>query len=330
MKVLLVHADGKMPLLPLMKISAVEKKRGNEVFLKKGLSLDLPLECPKPNDAYISCIFDWNRNKVLKLSDNLQKIGCKVVIGGYGVNDSTLSSEIEHVMPDYDLYGIDYSLGFTSRGCIRKCPWCIVWRKEGWIRENADLKEFLHRHHKKVILLDNNILAAPNCEKVLIDLIAYDVKVNFNQGLDIRLINERNARLLSKVRYYDWKFKARRLHFGFDLPQMESEVLKGIEILGKAGIPRSHLMFYVLVGYNSSYEEDLHRIELLIKEGVKPYVMPFNDTHDSYYPHLERWVNRPFYEVVPWEKYNHGNSQKIIRKILSPKAQIMSYDSSLV
>jgi len=322
MKVLLVHVDGKMPNLALMKISAWHKKQGDEVFLKRGLTPILPLECPDPDKVYISCIFGWNRERALRLAENLEKKGFKVEVGGYGINDEKLPVEIEHIRPDYDLYGIDYSMGYTSRGCIRKCPWCLVWRREGYIREHADIKEFLHPHHRKVILFDNNLLAAPNCEKVLLDLIAYRLKVNFTQGLDIRLIDREKARLLSKIHYYDWRFKNRRLHFAFDLPEIEDEVIRGIRLLEKARIPRRHLMFYVLVGYNTSYEEDMHRINLLIKEGVRPYVMPYNNRHDSYYVHLERWVNWRYYEVVRWEKYDHGNSQKVITGLAARRLSI--------
>jgi len=319
MKVLLIQADGKMPNLALMKISAWHKKMGDKVYLKRGLDPTLPLECSNPDIVYISVIFSWNKKKALTLADMLKKKGIKVLIGGYAISNDKLPYEIEHIMPDYDLYGIDYSMGYTSRGCIRKCPWCIVWRKEGYIREHAELKEFLHPRHRKVILLDNNLLAAPNGRKVLIELIARRLMVNFNQGLDIRLVNRENAKLLSKIRYYDWRFKNRTLHFAFDLPETENEVLRGIKILEEAGIPRDHLMFYVLVGYNTSYKEDMHRINLLIKEGVKPYVMPYNDRHDSYYPHLERWVNHLVYEFVPWEKYDHGNSQAIIHQLEKKK-----------
>lgn len=312
MSVLLIHVDGKMPNLALMKISAWHKKRGDRIFLKRGLSRNLPLKCHHPDKVYISCVFDQNKVKALKLAEGFK---CPVEIGGYGVNSNRLPEEVEHIRPDYDLYGVDYSMGFTSRGCIRRCPWCVVPKKEGYIRFHTPIDEFLKPSHNKIILLDNNFLASPKWHEELIKLIAYRLKVNFSQGLDIRLIDQENVRFLSKVHYYDWKFKRRRLHFAFDSPQIEDEVIQGIETLERGGIRREHLMFYVLVGYNTDYAQDLHRINLLIKEGVKPYVMPYNDRHDSYYPHLERWVNHRYYKLVSWEKYDSGNSQEIIRKM---------------
>ena len=310
MKVLLIQVDGKMPNLALMKISAHHKKQGDTIYLKKGLKQILPLDCLKPDKIYISSIFDWNKEKALELAEKLN-----AEIGGYGVNGEQLPEETEHLEPDYSLYNIDYSMGFTSRGCIRKCSWCIVWKKEGRIKHHAVIEEFLHPNHKKLILFDNNFLASPTWYEELLKIIICKLKVNFNQGLDIRLVDREKARLLSHSKYYDWKFKNRTLHFAFDTPNIESEVIGGIRILEKAGIPRNHLMFYVLIGYNTSYEEDLHRIKLLIEEGVKPYVMPYNNTHDSYYPHLERWVNGRYYKVVGWKDYNRGNSQEIIKEM---------------
>jgi len=302
MKVLLVDVDSKMPNPALMKISASHKARGNTVGF----------DIRDPDKVYISCIFEKNRAQALGRAGIFN---CPVEVGGYGVSDVKLPDEIEHLCPDYSLYGIHYSMGFTSRGCIRSCPWCIVPKVEGQIRDHAPLNEFLR--HKKLILLDNNFLVSPRWSENLKELIARKIKVNFNQGLDIRLVDQENAKLLSRVRYYDWHFKEPRLHFAFDLPEIEDDVLEGIRTLEKAGIPRVHLMFYVLVGFDTSYEEDLHRVNLLLKERVKPYIMPFNDRHDTYYPHLERWINGRYYEVVPWERYDHGDSQRIIKEALA-------------
>ena len=298
MRILLIDVDSKMPNLALMKLSAWHKTRGDIVGF----------DVADPDKVYISCIFEKNGPKTL---GQAQLFSCRVEIGGYGVSDVKLPDEVEHLCPDYSLYGIDCSMGFTSRGCLRSCPWCIVPKFEGKIRDHAPLSEFLR--HKKLILLDNNFLASPRCSENLKELIAHEVKVNFNQGLDIRLVNQENAKLLSEVLYYDWHFKERRLHFAFDLPEIEDDVLEGIRTLEKAGIPRFHLMFYVLVGYDTSYAEDLHRIKLLLDQGVKPYIMPYDDRHDGYYPHLERWINGRYYKVVPWQKYDHGKSQVIIQ-----------------
>jgi len=294
-KILLIDADSRINLA-LMKLSRYHKLRGDKVFLMRGLNGN-SIECPNPDKVYVSCIFTKNAQRILSIAKP------NWVIGGYGINNNSLPDEIEHLIPDYDLYGIDYSMGFMTRGCIRQCPWCDVWRKEGKLKFNAPIKEFLSPRHNKLILLDNNLLAYSGWDDQLRDVILDHVKVNFNQGLDIRLVDSWTAETLSVIKYYDWRFKNRRLHFAFDLPNIEGEVLDGIMKLERAEIPRHHLMFYVLIGFNTSYEDDLHRIDLLIREKVKPYVMVHNDRKDSYYNHLERWVNGRYYEVVDWESY---------------------------
>jgi len=319
MNTLLIDIDNtEFPNLALMKISAWHKQRGDRVYLNVS-----PLP---PHKVYISCVFSWNKPRALGIAKFFEGLGIEVELGGSGISlNSTLPDEIEHIMPDYSLYGIDYSMGFTSRGCIRNCPWCIVPKKEGYIKDWSPLSEFLKPGHEKVILLDNNFLASPRWHENLSKLAMSNLKVNFNQGLDIRLIDQENARLLAKTRYYDWHFKNRRLHFAFDFPEIEDEVIRGIGTLKKAGIPPRHLMFYMLVGFGvepSEYtwdyflEHDYHRFEVLDRLGVLPYVMLYNDRRDiPLLRHFERWVNGRYYKVCRFEDYSRGKSQKIIQKL---------------
>lgn len=182
MKVLLRDIDSSRIInLPLAKLSAYHKARGDQVFLNR---------CGNPDLTYVSCIFTWNRGKTTFYPE--------AIVGGTGVNlETNLPHEIEHIMPDYDLYGCDYSLGFTSRGCIRNCPWCVVPRKEGWIHDTAPLSEFVHPKHKKVMLLDGNLLATPSAKRTLEELAEKRLKVCFNQGLDIRLVTDEIAKILN-------------------------------------------------------------------------------------------------------------------------------------
>jgi hypothetical protein len=313
MKVLLIDADSKMPNLALMKLGAFHKKQGDEIYLRRGLAPELPLDFPDPDIAYISCIFDKNKEKTFDLVASLRKIGIKTLCGGPAIIGDILPEEVEHILPDYGLYGIDYSMGFTSRGCIRYCPWCRVPLIEGRIKSHADMSEFLHPNHKKLILLDNNLLAAPNARETLEELARRGLLVNFNQGLDIRLITDENASLLSRIRYYDRRFKNRRLHFAFDQPGIADQVKEGIAILERNGIPRRHLMSYILIRYNTSFQQDMERVNTLIKEKVLPYIMPYNDDHSDWAQVLEEWINGRWYQFIPWEKFDRGNSQQVIR-----------------
>ena len=279
-KIGLIQLDGKWPNLALMKLSTWHKKRGDNVTL-------IDLSSHEFDRVYAS----------------------KVFVGGSGYDlKSELPEEIELQVPDYELFKTDFSIGFTSRGCIRDCGFCIVQEKEGWIREAP----FDWIESPKILLLDNNFLASPKWKEKLEFFIRQKLKVCFSQGLDIRLINEENARLLARVKYYDNHFRRRRLYFAFDFPELESIVKKGIKILNDAGIPSKHLMFYVLVGYNTTFQEDYHRFEVLNQLGCLPFVMIYNNRKDKLIlRHFARWVNQRYYNFVPWDKYDFSRRNRI-------------------
>lgn len=312
MKVLLIDGDGDtFPNLALMKLSTYHKNLGDEVF--KG-------SCKNPDLIYASCVFSWNKMKTLQATSFYPDT--KVIYGGTGYDlETCLPKEVEESRPDYSLYPIDYSIGFTTRGCIRNCPWCLVPEKEGDIKKGTPLTEFVNPKFNKIILLDNNLLSYSGHVNILKELISLNKKTSFSQGLDIRLINNENASLLSEIKYYDIMFKNRRLHFAWDEPKIEKELLKGINILLDTGIRPRHLMFYVLVNFNTTYEEDIHRVQTLLDLGTIPYVMLYNGIKGTYQHHLKRWVERRYCYVVPWEEYDHGNSQKIIQ---SQRAALLS------
>jgi len=304
MRILLVDADSKegFPNLALMKLSAWHKQQRHEVDLIKGIPDTAPLETY--DKTLISCIFFQNRDKVLDYAAQFDI----VQIGGSGYDyNIVLDHDVEHILPDYSLYGIDFSMGFTSRGCIRNCGFCIVPEKEGMIRHNAFVQEFHNLGHKKVMLLDNNFQSSPNWQYNLGYINQLGLKVNFSQGLDIRLLDENFANQLSNTKYYSWNFKTRSLSFAFDDLRYEEDVWAGIDLLEKAGINLNHVLFYVLIGYNTTEKQDLYRINALYERGVRPYVMPYNK-HKS---DLTRWVNRLYYQFIPWEIYNKSHQVNV-------------------
>jgi len=308
MNVLLIDVDSTgYPNLALMKWSAFFKARGDTVKLQVGDDYDPRF---KPDIIKISCIFTRNGPQ----ARGIETLFPNVEVGGYGVNGKQLPPEVEHLMPDYSLYGVKYCIGFTSRGCIRACKWCVVPKYEGAMRDNAPISEFYRPDFGKLILYDNNFLASPRFRENMNYLIENRVKVCFNQANDIRLVNDDNAELLAKVDYRDDQFKSKRHYFAFDSPEIEPEVLRGISTLRKAGIKPQYLMFYVLVGFDTTYEQDMHRIKLLIKEKTLPYVMCYNGRSDLYYPDLKRWMNWGMYRYIPWVEYDHADSQRWIKK----------------
>jgi len=316
MKVLLLDVDSTWGNPVLMKLSRYHKNCGRDVSLirlkkewrrRSGSPVNLEINSPmkKFDKAYISCIFKWNAVRARSISIMLQTMGIEVELGGSGVSfDKVLPDKIERLMPDYDLYDLDYSMGFLTRGCIRKCPWCIVPKKEGHMKRGSELKEFLDPRHDKLMLLDNNLLAHPEHKDFLMELLDRRVQVCFTQGLDIRLVDKENAKLLKHIRYRDTEFKTPRLYFSWDLLQIEDDVMKGIELLKQTGIHPNRQFFYILSGFNVKscdytwdyfLQNEWYRFETLKKMGVLPFVMIYNNRTDI--PLLRsfaRWVNWMF------------------------------------
>jgi len=283
MKVGIVDVDGKIPNLALMKISAYHKAKGDTVKFYDPLF-------DKPDLVYAAKVFNFT-------PDYQYFPDCEAIKGGTGYDLTTeLPPEIEAQFPDYSLYDCDYAIGMTTRGCIRDCPFCVVPRKEGRIRSAGDIYDFWNGQDR-LMLLDNNLTALPSqFEKVCQQLIKHRIKTDFSQGLDIRLIDNDKAKLLAKVRL--WK----QMHFAFDDPNLEEEVIRGIKILAKY-MPASRLAFYVLIGYNTTKEQDLHRVELLRSMKVDPFVMPFNKS-EKYQKDFARWVNhKAIFKTVKWDEY---------------------------
>ena len=285
MRVGLCQVDGKLPNLALMKLSAWHKQQGDQV-------------------AWFSPLEGFDRvcaAKVFDFTPDNAYLPPTAIKGGTGYDLTTsLPPEVEAMCPDYTLYpAMDYALGFTTRGCVRRCAFCVVPRKEGALRVVGDLHTFW-RGQRKVILLDNNLTGAPmaHFELVIEQIRTEGLQVDFNQGLDVRLLTEDHAALLATVRL------AKQIHFAWDHIRDEAAVRRGVAIL-RDTMPLSRVMFYVLIGYDSTPEDDLYRATELRAMGVDPFVMPFNK-RDSYQRAFARWVNRKaVFKSVPWEQY-HG------------------------
>ena len=109
--------------------------------------------------------------------------------------------------------------------------------------------------------------------------------------------------MLFKVKYYDYKFNNRRLYFAWDDPKDEDITIKNLKILLEVGIKPQHLMFYVLVGFNTTFEQDYHRFEVLDSYGTKPFIMLYNNCRDKKLRDFSRWVNKRYYKVCKLEDY---------------------------
>lgn len=296
--ILFIDIDSKIPNLALMKLARYHVNKGDNVFLKK---------CDNPDKVYVSVVFEKNVSKVEPIKNMYD---CPVEIGGYYYNkELNLPDEIEHLKPYYDLYpNCNASYGFTTRGCIRKCAFCIVWRKEGMIKPVADIYEFLDRKYRDIILLDNNILASPkHFFTVTEQIINEDLRVDFNQGCDIRLMTDKFAKRLSELSRKD-------LRFAFDSVATEPQVRKGSKLLNKYGV--GGCMFYILVGFDTTIEEDLHRVKVLTDLKMRCYIMRHKNSYTSkdrlIYKAMGSWVNGgQFQTVMSLKEYMKVNKYKL-------------------
>ena len=312
MRVGLVDVDGyNFPNIPLMKISAYHKSRGDDVEWYEPFR-GLIKEYDK---VYVSKVFSFTPDYDLPIyAKEVERGGtgyCIVNENGREIfqreKNKNLPDEIEHIYPDYSLYPeycSNTAFGFLTRGCPRGCIFCIVKDKEGIIsRKVANLDEFW-RGQKDIVLCDPNILACKEWEDLLGQLIESKARVEFNQGLDIRMINEKKAEMLSEIRI-------KNIHFAWDRYEDKDLILpKFREFRSKSKIRDKDLQVYVLVGDREPkvLPEDLERIYWLRDNGFAPYVMIY-DKYDLPRGHelrrLQRWVNNRivFYSVGRFEDY---------------------------
>lgn len=296
MKIGLFDLGNKLPNLALMKISAYHKAQGDEVILGSGGELN-----------YVSCVFSKHR----RLAECIMEIHPASVVGGPGWDPAvSLPPEIQACRPDYSLYGIDYGLGRLTAGCPGDCPWCVVPACEG--RESrtvATAGNLVTPRGDFLVLLDANILACPDWPEHFREIRERGLTVCFTQGLDIRYVNDMVAEELSRLKIMDLKRKHPYIWFAWDRPENEEHVRAGIADLNRAGIKPYRLRFYVLVGYNTTWEQDWHRFAVLRDLGVEPFIMCYQGSGPKLRA-FARWVNRFIYKKYSWEENNRWSEAK--------------------
>ena len=229
-----------------------------------------PLEHHLFDKIYCSSIFTHS-NKSYVTHD--------MICGGSGFDlTTTLPPEIEMIKPKINI-------GFTTRGCIRKCPFCIVPEKEGKIKVVGDIYDFWDGKSRNITILDNNILAAKkHFKNICRQIEKEDLRVDFNQGLDPRLLTSDIVDMLKSMRYEYYRFS-------FDSLEYENSVRRAINILHKYEIKWS--MWYVLTGYDTTPVEDLMRLDLLKSHKQRAYVQRYEGKTNPFLTELAGWANKP-------------------------------------
>jgi len=341
-KIGLIDADlldngTRHPNLALMKISSYFKNSGNNLELVTNYN-----DYIKYDILILSRVFTFTKIPSFIFEKELILGGTGFSIENFKTYD--LPNKIEHSAPDYDLYSdfvkdkiakgdsknkwkdyIDYSIGFITRGCFRKCDFCVN-KKYDFAFKHAELNEFLDKDRKKIYLWDDNFLAYPKWEEELDKLILTGKYFQFKQGLDIRLMTDKIAKKLSKCKYYG------DFIFAFDHIEDAEEIEKKLKIWRKHCEKGTKL--YLFCAYNSQDENDIdilfQRIEILFRNKCLPYIMRYESYKDSQfegvYINVTRWANqqnivkkmsfREFCEREQSSKKNQSENCSSMRSLL--------------
>lgn len=223
-------------------------------------------------EAYVSVIFSWHLQKAISLCIWYTNLGYNVFVGGAAaiLNRDTFDgiATVEY-KTDYDVLAMhnEYAT-FTSRGCVRSCGFCLVPKIEGDLVELDDWKP-------NPIICDNNFLACSkrHFDDVIDKLKAASIKgVDFNQGLDARLMTQHHADRIAEL-------NLAKVRFSWDYVGMENDIARVVELCDNAKIKREKIVIYMLIGYKDTPEEAMYRIIKSKEWGCHPRPMIYQDLH---------------------------------------------------
>ncbi len=286
------HLKNKtFPNYALMKIAAWHKAQGDNVEWWNPLY--------KYDRVYSSKIFDFTPENEYLPDDAIK--------GGTGYRNlpknQTLPQEIDDMYPDYSIYPeCDYAIGYITRGCINNCRWCCVPEKEGKIRPYRDWKEIVRQDTAKLVLMDNNILACEYGIQQLESLIGSGYKIDLNQGMDARLVNDRIADILARLQWI------RFIRFSCDTKAQIEPIKQTLELLGKYGVKNYRVFIYLLV--TEDIEDAAFRVEALKEyKGLRLYAQAERNEQMEIRPNAlqlefaQRYIYGRSYIKETWQEY---------------------------
>lgn len=281
MKIGLIAVDSKHPNLALMKISKWHKLRGDNVEWYDGIS--------HYDKVYSAKVFTFTPDYGYFInSDEMEKGGT-----GYDLH-KVLPEEIDRLQPDYTIYPkIDAktAYGFLTRGCPNKCRWCVVPEKEGDVHPYMDVDDIAAGGRTNLILMDNNILASGYGMEQIEKVVKRKYRVDFNQALDARLVNEEVAKLLAKVRWLN------QIRFGCDTPGQVVECERAMALIDSyRDTPMNYLLYTILIGDISECYERVSRFRG--NKRIRIVAQPYRDFNNPkqmipiWQKDMARWANR--------------------------------------
>ncbi len=286
------HIKGKIfPNYALMKISAWHKAQGDNVEWWNPLK--------NYDVVYSSKIFDFTPENPY-LPEN-------TIRGGTGYADvpleQTLSPLIDEMFPDYSIYpACDYAIGYITRGCPNNCRWCVVPSKEGEIKPYRSWRQLIRPDSKKLVLMDNNILASDFGIAQLESLVGSGYAIDLNQGMDARLVDERVAKILAGLKWIKY------IRFSCDQQAQIEPIMRTAELLGKYGVKPYRLFIYLLV--TADIEDAVKRVEALKSLGnITIYAQAERNERQGIMPNkmqlefAQRYVYSGRYRQESWAQY---------------------------
>ena len=275
----------------MMQVSNYHKRIGDDVEIYNHI---LKLNYDK---IYAFSIFDYT-DKSYVTED--------MVVGGTGFDiQSQLPKEISEENYDWSLYPkCDFSLVWFSRGCSRKCPFCVVPKKEGNIK-SIEPKN-LNPNGRYIKIQDNNFFANPKWRDAIKQLKIWKQPVDFSGGVDVRILTKEMCDALNTLKYRKDKDKSTisQIKIAWDNPK--EDLIPPLKRIIKY-IKPYRFMCYVLIGYWSTHEQDLYRVHKLRELGIDPFVMPYDKT-DKYQMKFARWVNmKAIFKSIEWRDYQNKN-----------------------
>jgi hypothetical protein len=284
MRILLVEPDyyTRFPPIGLLKLASHHRNKGDSVELVRGKKQVKMV----PNRIYVTSLFTYSWKPVHDAVKYYKFIYPNVELWLGGIYASLmpehamlsgadrvyrgLFTEAEDVMPAYDLVpNWNGSIIFSSRGCLRKCGFCAVPKLEhnpNGIRYS--IKDLVFQAHDRLIFWDNNILANDNWEAIFNEVIELNLKVDFNQGLDARLITDESAELLSQL-------KLNFIRIAYDTNLVGPSVKRSIDLLHEHGVRKKKIIVYTLFNFDDAPDDFFGRVKNILNWGAACYPMRF-------------------------------------------------------